>query len=414
MSHRRRSLPALVLTSALAASLALAGCSGGTTGGSGSGGGTIKLGMLFSLTGGLALGEVPMYNAAKLAVDEINAKGGIEGKKIVPVVEDYNSDIQTAVEKADQLVNSDHTIATVGTYTSASRQAVLPTYQKAGNLLLYPTINEGLECSPNAIYTGVAPNQSVTLGVPWMLQNLGKKVYLLGSDYVFPHTMNAMVKELVKKGGGQVVGEDYFPLGDTDFGTVAAKIKASGADVVFNAVVADSVPPLYQAFADAGITQAQVPIVSVATTESELQAMDPKVAAGSYSLSPYFQTLDNAANQKFVKAATAVKGQTFTSREMAAAYSAVYLFKAAYEKAGKNPTTQQIIDAFPGASFDGPEGTITVAANHYSTVDSRIGKIDDSGKIVTEKDFGPVKPDPFPKEVVAAANIPTCPTPYQG
>jgi ABC-type branched-subunit amino acid transport system substrate-binding protein len=407
-----RRIGVLATAGALAVT-ALAGCTPAEPGDVASGD-TIKLGMLFSLTGGLSLGEVPMYNAAMLAVDEINAAGGIDGVQIEAVVEDYASDIQTAVEKANKLVNEDKTIATVGTYTSASRQAVLPTYQDAGNLLLYPVITEGLECSPNIIYTGAAPNQGVELAVPWMLENLGKKVYMVGSDYTFPHTVNAIVRALVEEGGGQIVGDDYFPLGHTDFGTAAAKIKNSGADSVFSSVVTDSVPPMYRDFAAAGISQADMPFVAVATTESELQATDPAAAAGSYAISPYFQTIDSPANSAFVKAATAIDNQPFTSREMAGAYNAVYLFKAALEKAGKGATTQQIIDVFPGISFDGPEGTITVQQNHYSTMNSLLGQVDENGAIQTVVDFGAVEADPYPPSVVDPANAPVCPTPYQG
>lgn len=402
---------ALLAVAGVTAAAALAGCS---PQGSSDDPETIKLGLLFSLTGNLSLGEVPMYNAAQLAIDEINDAGGIDGVPIEAVVEDYASDIQTAVEKARKLVEEDGTIATVGTYTSASRQAVLPTYQDADNLLLYSVITEGLECSPNIIYTGAAPNQGVELAVPWMLEHLGKKVYMVGSDYTFPHTVNAIVRELVEEGGGEIVGDDYFPLGQTDFGTAVSKIKNSGADIVFSSVVTDSVPPMYREFATAGVTQDELPIVAVATTESELQAMDPGAAAGSYAISPYFQTIDTAENQEFVEAATALDGQPFTSREMAGAYNAVYLFKAALEKAGVGASSQEIIDAFPGVSFDGPEGTITVQDNHYSTMPSLLGQIDDEGAIQTLVDFGAVEADPYPASVVDPTNAPTCPTPYEG
>ncbi len=405
-----RRIGLLVVASVLGAT-ALAGCAPETPG---EGEQTIKLGLLFSLTGNLSLGEVPMYNAARLAIDEINAAGGIDGVKIEPVVEDYASDIQTAVEKARKLVLEDDTIATVGTYTSASRQAVLPTFQDAESLLLYPVITEGLECSPNVIYTGAAPNQGVELTVPWMLENLGKKVYMVGSDYTFPHTVNAIVRELVEAGGGEIVGDDYFPLGQTDFGTAVSKIKNSGAEVVFSSVVTDSVPPMYREFAAAGISQADMPIVAVATTESELQATDVEAAAGSYAISPYFQTIDSPANATFVEAATAMDGQSFTSREMAGAYNAVYLFKAALEKAGTGATASEIIGAFPGVSFDGPQGTITVQDNHYSTMNSLLGLVDAEGAIQTVVDFGAIEADPYPASVVDPANAPSCPSPYEG
>jgi urea transport system substrate-binding protein len=410
-TKKSRRWAAIALASAIGAT-ALSSCSTDTQD-AGDDAGTIKLGLLYSLTGGLALGEVPMYNASMLAIDEINAAGGIDGKQIEPFVEDYASDIQTAVEKANKLVNEDGTVATVGTYTSASRQAVLPTYQDAGSLLLYPVITEGLECSPNIIYTGASPNQSVEQAVPWMVENLGPKVFLIGSDYTFPHTVNAIVQALVEQNGGEIVGESYVPLGESEFGALAAQIKNSGADAVFSAVVTDSVPPLYRAYADAGISQDDIPIVAVATTESELQATDAAAAAGSYVISPYFQTLESDQNSTFVTAATALENQPFTSREMAGAYNAIYLFKAAVEKAGSTDT-QAIIDAFPGVSFEGPAGTITVQDNHYSTMESRLGKVDDSGKIQMIEDFGLVKADPYPPSVVDAASAPSCPTPYVG
>ncbi|WOQ17465.1 transporter substrate-binding domain-containing protein [Raineyella sp. W15-4] len=402
----RRLLAGVALAGALA--MTTTACSGGANQRAAADGNTIKLGLLYSLTGDLATVETPMHDAALLAVDEINAAGGINGKKIEPVVEDYASDNAKAVEKANKLIEDDHVVATLGMYTSASRLAVLPKFEQSNSLLLYAVVTEGLECSPNVIYTGITPSQTLEQTIPWMLQHLGKKVYLVGSDYIYPHTVNAIAKKLIEQNGGEVVADDYFPLGSTEFGTAVSKIKNSNADVVFSSLVAGSIPAFYKQYHAGGLDFQQRPLVSSITSEAEIAGMGADNAVGSYTASSYFQSIDSPTNDAFVKAIKAKYGSgQFTDREMAAAYSTVYMFKKAVESAGGDLSTDHLKKVFPGTSVEGPQGTVTVESNNNTTMTSLLGKVNASGQFDVVQDFGQVKADPFPASVVP--NPPTCP-----
>ncbi len=406
--RKTRTLISLGLVAGLLATTA-ACASGGEDPGSRD---TIKLGLLYSLTGDLSTVETPMHDAALLAVDEINAAGGINGKTIEPVVEDYASDNAKAVEKATKLVDEDKVVATLGMYTSASRLAVLPKFQETDSLLLYAVVTEGLECSPNVIYTGITPAQTLEQTIPWALQTLGKKVYMVGSDYIYPHTVNAIAKKLIEQNGGEVVSDDYFPLGHSEFGTAVDKIRNSDADWVFSSLVAGSIPAFYKQFHAAGLDFDQMPLVSSITSEAEIQGMGAENAVGSYTASSYFQSIDTDANQKFVEAIQAKYGaDQFTDREMAAAYSSVYLFKEAVEAAGDDLSADNLKKVFPGITYEGPQGALTVEPNNNTTMSSLLGKVGSDGQFEIVKDFGEVAADPFPASVVP--NPPTCPTPVE-
>jgi urea transport system substrate-binding protein len=197
--------------------------------------GDIKVGILHSLSGTIAIIETSLHNAELLAIEEINAKGGVNGKKLVPVVEDPQSLVQVFAEKAKKLLLDDKVAAVLGCYTSASRQSVLPVFEEYNGLLLYPTLYEAQECSKNCFYTGAVPNQQLDDFVPWIITTLGrKKFYMIGSNYIYPKETNREVKALLEKHGGENVGEEYAPLGHTEFSTIINNIAGSGADVVFS------------------------------------------------------------------------------------------------------------------------------------------------------------------------------------
>jgi len=193
---------------------------------------TIKVGILHSLSGTIAIIETSLHNAELLAIEEINAKGGVLGKKIQPVIEDPQSLVQVFAEKAKKLLLEDKVAAVLGCYTSASRQSVLPVFEEYNGLLLYPTLYEAQECSKNCFYTGAVPNQQLDDFVPWIIQTLGrKKFYMIGSNYIYPKETNREVKALLEKHGGENVGEEYAPLGHTEFSTIINNIAGSGADI---------------------------------------------------------------------------------------------------------------------------------------------------------------------------------------
>ncbi len=409
-THRLISRPSPALALAAVAVVALAGCGSSSSSGQ-SASGPVKVGVLYSLSGDLAITERPMYEATMLAIEEVNAAGGIKGRQIQPVVEDYASNFQVVAEKATKLTTQDKVVATVGLYTSASRKASLPVFEKNKGLLIYPTQYEGLECSPNVIYTGVVPSQQLKDFVPWVLNNLGKKVFLVGSDYIYPRTTNAIVTKLIQEGGGKVVGERYFPLGQTEFGAPVSEIARSGADVVLSTVVGNSVPAFYVQFRASGLDPATLPIVSPVTTEQENAAMGGRVAEGTYATSPYFQSVDTPENKKFVAAMKAKYGaQTVISREQEAAYDSVFLLKAAAE-AAPDLSLEALQKAFVGASYDAPQGTVKIDKNHHMEAKSLIGRANADGQFEIVKDFKNVLPEPFPTDLVEKSRIPTCPTP---
>ena len=193
---------------------------------------TIKVGILHSLSGTIAIIEQSLHNAELLAIEEINAKGGVMGKKIQPVIEDPQSLVQVFAEKAKKLLLEDKVVAVLGCYTSASRQSVLPVFERNNGVLLYPTLYEAQECSKNCFYTGAVPNQQLDDFVPWIIKTLGrKKFYMVGSNYIYPKETNREVKALLKMHGGENVGEEYAPLGHTEFSTIINNIAGSGAEV---------------------------------------------------------------------------------------------------------------------------------------------------------------------------------------
>ena len=214
---------------------------------------TVKVGILHSLTGTIALAEASVVDAEKLAIDEINAAGGVLGKKIVPVVEDGASDWPTFAEKARKLLDRDKVAAVFGCYTSASRKAVLPVFEQMKGLLYYPTYYEGQEQSPNILYTAHEATQQCIQACNWLLANRGKTVYLIGSDYIWPRVTNKIARPTIVKGGGKVLGEEYLPLGSTNFGSTINKIKATKPDIILSTVVGGSNVAFYKQLKAAGV-----------------------------------------------------------------------------------------------------------------------------------------------------------------
>lgn len=394
----------LLMAGVLVASLG--GCSGSAIGGGSSSsssagssqsGNTIKVGILHSLSGTMAISETSVRDAELMAIEEINAKGGVLGKKIVPVSKDGASDPQTFAEKAKELLQDDHVATIFGCWTSASRKAVLPIVEQNNGLLWYPVQYEGMESSPNIFYVGAAPNQQIVPAVEWLLKNNKKKVFLLGSDYVFPRTANKIIKAQLKAEGGSVVGEEYTPLGNTDYSTIINKIKAAKPDVVFNTLNGDSNVAFFKQLHDAGISSADLPTLSVSIAEEEVKGIGAANMAGQYVSWNYYQTTDTSENKTFVKDYKAKYGaDRVTDDPIEAGYDAVYLWAKAVAKAGSTDVAK-VKKAAKGLSFQAPEGTITIDGDNqhmYKTV--RVGQVQADGSIKEVWSTGsPVKPDPY-------------------
>jgi urea ABC transporter urea binding protein len=362
---------------------------------------TIKVGILHSLSGTIAIIEKSLHDAELLAIEEINAKGGVLGKKLEPVVEDPQSLVQVFAEKAKKLLLQDKVVAVLGCYTSASRQSVLPIFEENNGVLLYPTLYEAQECSKNCFYTGAVPSQQLDDFVPWIVKTLGrKKFYLIGANYIYPKETNREVKALLAKHGGTVVAEEYAPLGATEFATSINKIAASRPDVIFSDLVGDQIVAFYKQFREFGITADDIPICTPITTEQEIQAMGPENAVGHYTSFNYFQSVDTPENARFVDRFKAKYGRNaVTNAVMEAAYFQTYFLAQAIEKVKSTDPDALIFDGLPGQEFQAPQGKVKIdEKNHHTWLWARIGKANARGQFdIVWKSDSWVRPDPWVK-----------------
>lgn len=260
----------------------------------------IKIGVLHSLTGTMAPSEAPLVDAVRLAVEEANQSGGVNGRPIEMIVADCHSDAAYCAQQAEKLITREGVQALFGCWTSACRKAVKTVVEKHHHLLFYPLQYEGLEQSPDIIYTGAAPNQQIIPMALWALQHQGKRFYLVGSDYIFPRTANLIVKDVLLAQGGRLLGERYLPLGASDMAAVAREIARQRPDFVVNTLNGDSNLHFFRALHAAGIGAAKVPVFSTSVAEAGLAAMGADLMAGHYAAWNYFQSLDNAENRAFV------------------------------------------------------------------------------------------------------------------
>lgn len=358
----------------------------------------VKVGIIHSLTGTMAMSEASVVDAERLAIEEINAKGGVLGKTVEPIIEDGASDWPTFAEKARKLLENDQVVATFGAYSSASRKAVLPVFERNKGLLYYPTFYEGLEESPSIIYTGAEASQQTLAAVSWLMANKGKSVYLIGSDYIWPRTTNKLARISVAKQGGSIIGEDYLPIGNIEFSSVINKIKAAKPDIILSTIVGGSNVAFYKQLKAAGIDSSNQTLMALAVTEEEVAGIGAENLAGFLTSMSYFQSLNNPANEKFVAAFKARYGdERVVGDPMAAAYTAVYLWKKAVEKAGSFDV-RAVIAASSGLALEAPEGEITVHNdNHHLWKRARIGAINAQGQIDVIYESAPIEPSPFPK-----------------
>lgn len=370
-------------------------------------GSTIKVGSLNSLSGTMAISEVTVRDAIKLAVDEINAKGGVLGKQVQIVGEDGASDPAVFAQKAEKLIKDDCVAAVFGGWTSSSRKAMLPVFESNDSLLYYPVQYEGLESSKNIFYTGATTNQQIVPALDYLKEKGVKSLYLVGSDYVFPQTANRIIKAYAGANGIEIKGEDYTPLGSTDFSTIVNKVRAAGAGAVFNTLNGDSNVAFFKEYTNAGLTPQKMPVVSVSIAEEEVTGIGAQNIAGQLTAWNYYQTVDNPVNKAFVAAYKKAYGANKpTSDPMEAAYVSVYLWKNTAEKA-KAFDTKAIQDNAGGVTFDAPEGLVTIdGENHHITKTARIGEIHPDGLIYTIwESKGPITPDPYLKSYPWAAGL---------
>ena len=360
---------------------------------------TIKIGFVNSLSGTMALSETTVNKSLHMAADEINAAGGVLGKQLKVVDQDGKSEPAVFAEKARSLIEKECVAAVFGGWTSSSRKAMLPVFEADNALLFYPLQYEGMESSSNIFYSGAAPNQQIVPALDYLKEQGHKKLFLVGSDYVFPQTANRVVNAYAEGNGMEVVGEEYTPMGSTDFTTIVNKLKSSGADAVVNTLNGDSNVAFFKEYKASGLTADQVPVISMSIAEEEISAIGLDNVKGQLTAWNYYQTLDSSENQKFVKNFKAKYGASKpTSDPMESAYTSLYLWKAMVEKA-KSFDVDKVKAAADGVTFNAPEGKVTVdGENHHIYKTSYIGRIEDDLLIHTVwQSDGPIAPDPYLK-----------------
>ncbi|HEX8297037.1 MAG TPA: urea ABC transporter substrate-binding protein [Chthoniobacteraceae bacterium] len=387
---------------------------------------TVKVGVLHSLSGTMAISETSLRDVLLFTFDEINAKGGVMGKKIEPVIVDGASNWPLFAEKAKQLLEEDKVAATFGCWTSVSRKSVLPVFEKNNGLLFYPVQYEGEELSKNIFYTAEAVNQQATPAVDYMLAQKKTKFYLIGSDYVYPQTTNLVLLEyLLSKGvplenigggfkkdeSGKIISAGkYTPFGHTDYQQIIAEIKqfsAGGKACIINTLNGDTNVPFFKEYAAAGLTAETAPVVSFSISEDEFRGLPAKQLVGQLGCWTYFQSIKSPANKKFTAdfqkwltttTAEGVKKEgRVTCSPMVLSYNGVYLWKAAVEKA-KSFDVEKVVAALEsGLSFDGPGGKVTTQKNHHLTKNVFIGETKADGQFKILKEYKDVFGEPFLK-----------------
>ncbi|MDZ7810537.1 MAG: transporter substrate-binding domain-containing protein [Arhodomonas sp.] len=360
--------------------------------------GEIPVGVLFSLTGPVAVVESTLHDACMLAIEEINDNGGVNGMKLRPYVEDPASDPATFADRVRRLVIRDKCVSVFGSYTSASRQAVLPVVEQRNNLYWYPTLYEGRECSRNVMYGGAVPNQQQQEFVPWLAENFGKRFYLIGNNYVYPREENNVCKIILDRLGGEVANEEYLPLGHSDFGSAINRIRREEPDVVFSTLVGDSDVAFQRQMHAAGFDPEKMPVASLTRSEIEVKAIGGEAAAGHFSSAPYFMGVQSPENERFVEAYLQRYGSDQVTHFVnEAAYFQVYQFKAAVERlAASDINPVNIRDAAVGMRMNAPQGKIEIDPNLHTHLWPKIAQWQSDGqaKVVVESDER-VAPEPY-------------------
>lgn len=359
----------------------------------------IVVGILHSQTGPMAISEKSMIDAEVLALEQINAAGGLLGRPVEWVIADGASDPATFAKQAEKLVRDDKVCVVFGCWTSASRKSVLPVFESNDHLLVYPMAYEGLEQSPNIIYVGAAPNQQITPAVSWCHSKLSaRRYFLIGSDYIWPHCVNAIIADQLVGMGDELVGEFYIPFGSTDVAAAVQAIVAAKPDVVLSTVVGDSAIAFAQKLHAAGIRPEQTPVLTFALGENELSTVQRDAFAGNYAAWNYFQSIESPQNTALVNEFKARFGNDRTfSDVMNAAYSSVLLWAQAVREAGRTEV-RQVRYALRHQSLNAAEGIIAVdSETQHTWLPVSIGRIRQDGQFdIVWSSNTAVRPVPFP------------------
>jgi urea transport system substrate-binding protein len=347
----------------------------------------------------MALSERPVIDAVLLAVAEINARGGLLGRPVEPVLADGESDEAAFARQAEKLIREDHVCTIFGCWTSASRKAVVPVVERYDHLLVYPVQYEGLEQSPNVVYLGPVPNQQIVPALRWLVGFEGKRRwFLVGSDYVFPVTANAIIRDEARARGCDIVGEKYLLLGSTDVADVVRRVGEARPELIVNTINGDTNVAFFRSLRQARVTSKDTPTLSFSISEQELSALGPRAAAGDYVAASYFQSLDTPPNREFLHRFGERYGtERVVSSPMETAYTGVHLWAQAVQAAGRDDA-RAIREALGGQQYDSPQGPVQIDQESRHAVQfSRVGRVNEAGRLVeVYRSPQPVPPEPFP------------------
>jgi branched-chain amino acid transport system substrate-binding protein len=360
---------------------------------------SLRVGILFSKTGVTSGIESSQLQGTQLAIEEINSAGGIDGRELQPIYYDPGSSPGTYKTLAERLMVEDGVRVILGCYMSSERKAVLPVVERWNGLLFYPTLYEGFEYSRNVIYTGAAPNQNSVQLAEYMMRMFGSRVYMVGSDYVYPYESNRIMSDLLLERGGEKVGERYVKLNAAanDFKAVLIDIKNKRPDFIFSTVVGEDTACFYRAYQQAGLDPMEMPIASLTTSETEVLQMGTDVAQGHITAATYFQSIDSDANRRCVTNHKQKFGnEAVTNMCWEAAYFQTYLLAAGLTQIGTD-NVQQLVPALLRAEFMAPQGLVKIdAENHHAYLTPRIGRVRADGQFdILHEARQPVKPDPY-------------------
>lgn len=360
----------------------------------------LRVGVLFSETGVTSTIGRSQLQGTLLAIDEINEAGGLCDRELVPIRYDARSDPAVYAQLAERLITQDRVNVIFGCYMSSSRKAVIPIIEKWNKLLFYPTLYEGFEFSPNLIYTGAAPNQNSVQLAEFMTSHFGPRVYLIGSDYIYPYESNRIMGDLVtQRDGGEKLGEKYVKLQATnkDYLNIMKDIRTKKPDFIFSTVVGDSTAQLYRAYAEAGFDPKTMPISSLTTSEAEISQMGPGIAAGHFTSAPYFQSIKSDANRRCLDRLRRRMGDDVVPNLCwEASYFQMHIFANAYRECGSDEI-EVILPHVLGSEFDAPQGRVRVdPTNHHTCLYPRVGRVDGHGQFtIVREATRSVHPDPY-------------------
>ena len=399
MRKSMKKVAAAILSAAMVVSMAACGADSGEQTGGSDGGDSVKVGLLHSMSGSMAISEKAVLDAEKLAISEINEAGGVLGKQITYQEEDGASDPSTFATKAEKLVDQDGITTVFGCWTSSSRKAVKSIFEDYNALLFYQVQYEGMESSSNIVYTGAAPNQQIVPAIEYCISQGYQKYFLLGSDYVFPRTANMIITAQLEAAGCEVVGEEYADMDQTDFAAIISKIEEAKPDIIINTLNGTGNVSFFKQMSEKNYTSDTYMTMSFSIAEEEVSTIGADILKGHMVSWNYYQTTETERNDAFVKAYKETYGEDrVTSDPAEAAYDAVYLWAAACEKAG-SVEVEDVIKTIEagGISFDAPEGTVEIdGSNHHLSKPVRIGQVKEDGLIyeIYATD-APVDPDPY-------------------